>query len=132
MITEETFRGMLEKLLVKSKANKVIWRAPAGIEGIALVELPSGTQIRVGSFAPDGAPDWARAELLLNKQTVVTIAGESDDDKPDYHLIKELYSDAMRCIHGFDKLLDELIESLDSEGQIGTKTSPPPDDDIPF
>ena len=94
------------------------------------VVLSSGTEIRVGSFSPDGGPDWALGELQLDGQLVGKLVVECGDDGPDYELLEELYSDAMRCLYGFDDLLNELNKSPDSEGEIWIAPIAP--DDIPF
>lgn len=117
MITDEKFREILRKLIAKSRANEVLWIATPQVGNAACVHFHPHMEIQVIMMLPDGAPDWGIVELRIDDCLAGKLTGEDDD--PTYEIIKELHSDAVRCLHGFDERLIELSKLLDSMGKIG-------------
>lgn len=133
MITAQQFKEMLERLLEKSRANRVNWRRREQFGGVRFyVEVDPRIEISVVFGSPSSSPDFATAKLFVNGKAVAEISGEDTGmpDDFDFQLARNLYLDAQRSYYGWDDALQKLNEALQSEGPIGIPA--PPSADIPI
>lgn len=135
MITAQQFREMLERLLEKSRANRVNWRKGGDAtdsSGRFAVDVAPGISLLVSFMSPSSSPDFATATLVVNYAIAIEISGEDTGigGDSDFKLLRALYLDAQRSYYGWDDALQKLNEALQSEGPIGIPE--PPSADVPF
>ncbi len=133
MIDEDKFREILQRLLEKSRGNKVRWRQSTSDEGGELyaVFFPRNAQVDIYYNSPPSAPDCIRATLFVGKRLAISMDAE-DGDSPDWKLLESVVQDARRCVFGFDEALEAIDQALASDDPIGPLPEAPSGDDIPF
>jgi hypothetical protein len=121
--TIDRFRGILRRLLERSRKDQVRWHRKPDDEGRTFeVWFPDqGMTIAVTFVSPPTAPDWTCAEQIVNNETVATIDAEEGDNSEDFGLLSEIWHDAHRRVHGWDQALDKLENALQSEGTVGAE-----------
>lgn len=133
MITAQQFKEMLEKLLEKSRANRVNWRKGEHAGAVRFyVEVDPAIEISVVFNSPTSSPDFAMAKLFVNGKCAAEISGEDTgmQDDSDFQLARNLFLDAQRSYYGWDDALQKLNEALQSEGPIGIPA--PPSANVPL
>ena len=118
MIPNEKYREIASQLLAKSRANEVNWQAGSSKPSPSYdVRLPESV-IRVAQISPSTEPDYVRVSLCKpNGQPVDHWIVEEGD--PDWELAYSLYTEAHRCVTGWDRVLTDVEKSLTEEGVIG-------------
>jgi hypothetical protein len=136
MIPEDKFRDILQRLLAKSKDNKVHWEE-GEVQGAGesyTVSFSPEVAVVIYYHSPQSAPDCLRASLWITGRCVVFIAAEDGDD--DWELLCALKDEARRVVYRIDIGLDVIEQSLKSGDITGVPerapAPPPPSGEIPF
>jgi hypothetical protein len=130
VIPQDKIREICERLLAKSRTNRVNWLHVG--EKRYGVQLPAGG-IQIGFFSPQTEPDEIHVAVTGPDGRSVgewTVSQADDDQWP---LFWDLYHDAERCITGWDQVLNGIEAAIGSEDTIGlAKPLNLPVDDIPY
>jgi hypothetical protein len=119
----EKFRALLEKLLERSRENKVEWVARAN--EVYVADFPASA-VTIRLVKPETEPDYYLAELLNDRgKTVANMtAMEAEFDAV---LLAALYDEAFRLTSGWDKAIEDAERALDA-----ADSKDPNGDDVPF
>ena len=115
MTTIDKFREILQRLLEKSKADKVAWRA--GPNDAFYVQIDRISRITVRYDSPQSSPDFADAEFWMDSTRVAGLGAE--DGNEDWELLSGLYDEAKRGALGWDVALERIEKALLSNDTIG-------------
>lgn len=130
MIPDEKILSICERLLAKSRANRVNWLRSG--ENRYGVRLPSGG-VDVGFYSPQAEPDEVFVSVTNPEGQVVGSWSISQDDDERWSTFFALYRDAERCVTGWDKVLNGIEAALGTDETIGTANAvASPVGDVPF
>ncbi|MEX2187346.1 MAG: hypothetical protein WD875_11145 [Pirellulales bacterium] len=138
MIPQEKIREICERLLAKSRTNRVNW-LQYGENGYGVRFSAGG--IEIGFYSPPTEPDEIRVSVTNPDGRTVGQWLVSQDDDEQWPLFWGLYQDAERCVSGWDQVLNGIEAAIGSEGTIGInepiasdtrEAFAPPFGDIPF
>ncbi len=114
MIPREMFKIIMEKLLARSRQDKVRWVADGSAFGVSLPE----SSLTLDFHSPETEHDYFDMALWNKEgkqaQAEIILSGD-----PLWVLAHDLYYDASRCVNGWDKVLADVVKALDSGERIG-------------
>lgn len=120
MISDEKLRHVLNTLLKRSQEDEVAWTSEfgqaKGTKTYAVV-LPK-SQIWIGLLSPPHESDFI-AVRVMDAQGEISKEWQVREDETDWDLFSGLWSEADRCVTGWDKILDDIESSLEQPGRIG-------------
>lgn len=116
-ITE--IRNTLQHLHDATTRKKVKWtKTPASVEGYRtskdalIAEFPNSV-VQLMFLQPTVDPDFFRVEFK-NKDGESVACWDVDADSEGFETVKDLYMDAYRVATGWDKILADINQSLES------------------
>ena len=119
MVSNETFRELLQRVLAKSKANEVHWDQLD--KSNYRLTLPGNSVLAIGHESPQSAPNYYCAFLLVEQQLVARLVEEEGNTKDPNtsSLLEELYGECFRVVTGYDKAIEAIEDALKSALPIG-------------
>lgn len=125
MKSKDELRAVLQTLLERSRKDEVNWRASENRydSDVFSVELPQ-SMITIQRIQPTADPDYYRVAISNTQgREVFSMSASEDAQNPEEGeslvLLRDLYDDAMRCVTGWDKVLDDLRTAVESDRPVG-------------
>jgi len=122
MISDEQARKIVERLLERTRAQQVNWRpdedqAEDG-EVTGFYVLFPKSSITVSFNSPVAEPDTIDIAFRNDSDYIVKrwVVEEGD---PDWSLVRSLYDEAGSCVLGWDGVLSDIENAIDTGGKIG-------------
>lgn len=125
MIPTEKLRALARRLDEKTAHNEVRWQYDEVVDRACAVVFRNSL-IRLLYESPSTEPDRVRMKFeKLDNDYGPTPVDEwvVEEGDSDWPLASGLYDKASRTVYGWDKLLAEVEEEVNSDGPIGLATS---------
>ena len=122
MISDKKLLNIVEKLLVKAKADEVRWQrdGPNFDEFKVFAVQFKGSTLSIQYLCPPTELDEIEIRIENNEAaTIARVSVKEDDGDPRWRLFLDLYREAERKVLGSDRVLSEIEEELQKEGAIG-------------
>jgi hypothetical protein len=128
MFTDEKAIEILTKLLEKTRARQVNWQAgapdeePTNFDEVTsfFLELPH-SRVLISLESPLVEIDWIDV-VFKNKEGVSVKRIVVDEEDPNWPLVQSLYQEAGRITIGWDTVLNDLENAVQSQDKIGIAT----------
>lgn len=127
-------KEIIERLINKTKQNKVIWNKASRAEEFSLV-LDSGVIILVDNWYSEGDTYY---DITINNDKGITILNhvlnkeDEEANNYDYHLLKQLHQAIKDNYYNVDETIKGIIKEIQNKEFIGSYSIDDDDDDVPF
>ena len=122
----QQIREIAAKLLEKSRSNQVNWieSAERGERFYTYFVVLRGSRLELSFRSPSTEPDVYLLRIFNGDRPIAVWSVEEGD--ADFDLLQALDADALRCVTGSDRVLDEIESLLDQpDAVIGKPANTP-------